>query len=158
MRVVITGHRPRKLPGGYNWNTQPNREIIAWMRSTLESMPGCEACSGMALGVDQMFAQVCIDLGVYWTAFIPCANHDIMWPPRSRQLYSSILSKANNVVYVSRDRYTHGCMQRRNIAMRDWALQDPYNNLLAVWDGTRGGTGNMVKAWTNTNILRFNPQ
>lgn len=112
----------------------------------------------MALGVDQMFAAVCTDLKIPWIAFIPCLNQGKVWPKESRDQYDYLLAKAAEVVHVSKREYFHGCMQDRNVAMRNWGLKDDRNLLLAVWDGSRGGTGNMVEACGAMEMRRFDPR
>lgn len=153
-RVCITGHRPKKLPGGYDWDSAGNVAIRAWMRDRLhEYMDDRDVvgCTGMALGADQFFAHVCRDMGVRYTAFIPCRDQDGFWPPRSRARYGDLCSSADNVVMVSNGPYSRGCMQTRNLAMRDWLLGGD-GVLLAVWDGSPGGTKNMVDACRDVGI------
>lgn len=151
MRIVVTGHRPNKLPGGYNWKHRANVQLMDIMAEFLDEIrqhgvTSIEACSGMALGIDQMFAQMCIILKVPWTAFIPCIGQESRWPPSSQQKYHELLKEAGNVALVSNKPYDNGCMQKRNLAMRDWALVDKDRVLLAFWNGSPGGTANMVQA------------
>jgi len=148
MRVVVTGHRPNKLPGKYNWAHPKNAKIMKWMADQLGAIgPGLPlACTGMALGVDQMFSWVCRSLGIDYIAFVPCKNQERMWPPHVQEDYKDFLKKASTVKYVHDGPYYSGCMQARNLAMRDWALEEKGSILLAVWNGSPGGTANMVKA------------
>lgn len=148
MRVVVTGHRPNKLPGGYNWANKNNGKIIAWMANQLNSIDGpVTACTGMALGVDQMFAYVCRVRGIDYVAFAPCKNQERMWPAHAQTDYRDLLKAASTVNYVHDGPYYNGCMQARNLAMRDWALEEKGSILLAVWNGIPGGgTYNMMKA------------
>lgn len=163
MRIVITGHRPNKLPGKYNWTHPSNVGIIQWITKQLGIIQrDCEglsiACTGMALGVDQMFAYVCRSLNFDYTAFIPCKDQEKTWPQGSQNLYNKLLKKAHRIVRVHDGPYYNGCMQRRNMAMRDWALKDKDNILLAVWNGTPGGTANMIKSCKkNIDIIYLNP-
>lgn len=150
MRVVITGHRPNKLPGKYNWAHRENARIIKWMTDQLRSLnPGTgiiTGCTGMALGVDQMFAFVCQSVAIPYIAFIPCRQQERMWPAHAQEDYKNFLKKASEIRQVHDGPYYNGCMQARNLAMRDWALEEKGSILLAVWNGSPGGTGNMVKA------------
>lgn len=148
MRVIITGHRPKKLPGGYNWSHPYNAEIISWMSMQLRTINLGKglitACTGMALGIDQMFAHVCWSMDIDFIAFIPCKNQEKVWPIYSQNFYKGLLKKAHKVIYVHDGSYYDGCMQER-IAMRDWTLEDKDNTLLAIWNGTPGGTANMIE-------------
>ena len=164
MRIVITGHRPNKLLGKYNWVHPSNVKIIQWITKQLhiihrdcDGLP--EACTGMALGIDQMFAYVCHSLGFNYTTFIPCKNQEKVWPQASQDFYHKTLKNAYRIVYVHNGPYYSGCMQKRNIAMRDWALEDKDNVLLAVWNGSSGGTANMIKSCKekNMSIIYLNP-
>jgi uncharacterized phage-like protein YoqJ len=150
MRVVVTGHRPKQLPGGYNWGTTPNQKIMVWMRSELHALRQThgevETATGMALGTDQMFAQCCIHEEIPFHAFIPCKGQDAKWFESSRNVYNWLLDRAASITMVSDKPYTPSCMQVRNEAMRDWALKVKDNLVLAVWDGGGGGTSNMIRA------------
>jgi len=148
MRIVVTGHRPNKLPGKYNWASKSNGKIIQWMANQLQSVgpSPVTGCTGMALGVDQMFAYVCYKQGIEFVAFIPCQGQERPWPSDSQSLYKSLLLHAEEKHLVHEGPYYNGCMQARNLAMRDWALKEKNSILLAVWDGSTGGTANMVKA------------
>lgn len=52
------------------------------------------------------------------TLAIPCRNHDIGWDRLDRELFSRVVDRADEVVYVS-DEYFRGCMQKRNRYMVD---------------------------------------
>ncbi len=163
MRIVITGHRPKSLKGGYNYNSDSNMLIRSWIHETLRSLRdinnNIETCSGMALGADQMFSIECIAMGLSHTAFMPCQGQDSVWPNMSRELHKDLLSKCSEVITVHDGPYTRSCMQERNEAMRDWALRDPDGDavLMAVWSGvTTGGTWNMVDCSSSTmKIIRY---
>lgn len=150
MRIVITGHRPSKLPGGYDPQHPKNIAIRNWLKERLEEReaihgwPYITVATGMALGVDQMMANVCIDMNTPFIAFVPCANQDKVWPAHAKQQYNIILEAAAEIVQVTHGPYTHNCMNKRNLAMRDWALKDEHSLLLAVWTGAPGGTANMI--------------
>lgn len=150
MRIIVTGHRPKKLPGKYDWAHPFNIKIMDWMKERLADIRDSyaepvSACTGMALGVDQMFAHVCAEMGIDFTAFIPCKGHEKMWIESSIKLYKDLLEKSSSTILTSKTPYYDGCMQERNFAMRDWALEDKNSVLLAVSDGTQGGTENMIK-------------
>jgi len=62
------------------------------------------------------------------------------WPASARELYFSILARADEVVYVAR-KYSSGCMLKRNRYLVDHA-----HCLLAVYNGEyRGGTAMTVR-------------
>jgi uncharacterized phage-like protein YoqJ len=143
-----------------------NQRIQSWLQAQLRQLraqlPPWEelnAATGMALGVDQLFAHACMEEIVPFTAFVPCKGQDSKWPRESRTRYQDMLQMAANIVQVHDTPYFHGCMQDRNLAMRDWAMEEHNSILLAVWDGTPGGTANMVTACEGRMTIRtLNPK
>lgn len=138
---AATGHRPNKLGNEYQmvgpYSDFIRKEIKAIL---LHDKPNV-IISGMALGVDMIFAQCGIDLGIPVIAAIPFKGQESKWPFKSIRVYQNIL--ANKLVcqkIVSEGDYSAAKMQTRN----EWMV-DNCDVLVAVWDGTPGGTGNCVK-------------
>jgi len=141
LTVAFTGHRPGKL-GGYNSNNPIRVKINSRITEKLEALQeqyDLTVITGMALGIDQDAALICIQLGIPFIAAIPCLNHSKKWPSEAQAQYNEILQKAKEIVFVSKNEYTGDCMQKRNIWMVDHC-----NLLIAVWDGSGGGTANCV--------------
>lgn len=139
MVVAFTGHRPNKV-GGYIVPNPRYRWITFEMEQALLSLEPHFVISGMALGVDQWAAELAIKMHIPFIAAVPCKGQDLLWPRESQEKYKMLLSKATEIVYVSHDPYKMEMMQKRN----EWMV-DHCNTLVAVWDGTPGGTGNCVK-------------
>lgn len=137
MIVAGTGHRPNKL-GGYSPFVFDKLVTIAM--EYLESTTPELVISGMALGWDQALAQAAINLNIPLMAAIPCLNQESKWPLGSQLFYKSILSKAESIVWVSEEPYTKKCMNERNKFMVDHC-----NLVLAMYDGTKGGTHNCIE-------------
>ena len=163
LRIAVTGHRPNKL-WGYDIYSQNYVTLGKHLRNyILELSTGydsIELISGMALGVDTIFALVALKLRESDKRFslhcaIPCKNHSSNWLKESVQLYNSILDRADSVKLVSEKSYTPSCMQARNEYMVQRA-----NLIIAVWDGTSGGTGNCVKYSERIGkpVFRINPR
>lgn len=137
MILAVTGHRPDKI-GGYKPN--PLREWVrAQIRAALEDLKPERGITGMALGVDQDFAEACVALGIPFTAAVPFEGQESRWPPPSRRFYHQLIEQAAEVVYVSELGYARWKMEARN----HWMV-DHSDRLLAIWDGTLGGTGGTV--------------
>lgn len=139
--VAVTGHRPNKL-GGYKPNPVQDRVRASIRKCILaykEAYPDLVMITGMALGVDQWVAEICIDLGVPFWAAIPFAGQELAWPKPSQDHYRKLLAKAAEVTVVCEGGYELYKMQVRN----EWMV-DRCRELMAVWDGTQGGTGNCV--------------
>jgi uncharacterized phage-like protein YoqJ len=79
--------------------------------------------SGGGLGFDHITASLIItkkqqgaDIRLIFA--LPCRNQDEKWTDRQKQLYHSLLSEADEVIYVSEE-YTPDCMRERNFYMVD---------------------------------------
>jgi len=138
MVIAFTGHRPNKI-GGYKLPNPTYLHICRQLDQTLRELKPTECISGMALGVDQIAASVCIKLGIDFTAAIPFLGQENAWPDASRAIYRKLLAKSAKQVVVSEGGYSAHKMQVRN----EWMVNH-CDLLLAVWDGTAGGTGNCV--------------
>ena len=139
MIVAFTGHRPNKL-GGYKTPNPTYNWVTFRLDEELRLLKPDYAISGMALGVDQWAAQVCVDLKIPFLAAVPFAGQESMWPLQSQRHYHNLLKKAFQTVVVSQGGYAAVKMQKRNEYMVDQC-----GVLIAVWDGSPGGTGNCVK-------------
>jgi uncharacterized phage-like protein YoqJ len=158
MKVAFSGHRSDKI-GGFKIPNPTYLAICRAVKNKLEELKPTEAITGMALGVDQIAANICIKLNIPFTAAIPCDNQDKMWPLESKQMYQRLLTYAKSKVIVSPGQYTSACMQRRNEYMCDW-LDQPEDVLIAVWNGDKtGGTTNCVDyaVKTGKKIVRIDP-
>ena len=138
---AATGHRPGKLRNEWNgagpmslWIQEEMRKIV------LEEMPDV-LISGMALGVDQIWAELAVIMNIPFIAAIPFKGQDSRWPEERRNKYRILLSKAQEVVNVSgQDFYKPIFMHQRNA----WMVMKG-DGLVAVWDGSTGGTGHCVE-------------
>jgi uncharacterized phage-like protein YoqJ len=152
--VAVTGHRPPKIGG---WN--PENPLRRWVRAQIEEvlldLKPERAITGMALGVDQEFADVCIDLNIPYVAAVPFEGQEQVWPDKAQRLYHQLLGQADEIVYVSSPGYAGWKMKARN----RWMV-DHCNRLLAVFDGTLGGTASTVlyAEQIGRSISRINPK
>jgi uncharacterized phage-like protein YoqJ len=107
------------------------------------------------LGVDQDFAELCVELKIPFTAAVPVIGQEHMWPPDAQTAYTQLLAKAVGVIVVSAGPYAPWKMQRRNT----WMV-DQCDCLLAVWDGSDGGTANCVRYAERIGrpLVRINPK
>ena len=154
--VVATGHRPQKC-GGFSEAARMLLKQIAidWLRA----LKPRGAVSGMALGWDTAIVEACLHLGLPYVACIPFRGQESQWPLSSRMAYCDYLLKAANIIICSPGEYSAYKMQIRNERMIDMALQygPGLNNsiLLALWDGTSGGTENCI-LYARTRIQTMN--
>lgn len=156
MKITITGHRPNKLGNDYDLTSDLIKKIDSKLQKLIDELKPDTLISGMALGIDTLWAEISIRNNIPLLAAIPCQNQDKMWVKKSKDRYNNILSNhLTTSVYVSDKPYDYSCMQKRNEYM--------VNNsdiVIAVWDGTTGGTANCVKYTKKVNkqIIIINPK
>lgn len=148
MIVAFTGHRPDKL-GGYASETKHPAGKRAKIERALATLLGAKlqptgAISGMALGVDQWAAWVCSDLGIPWIAAVPFDGQESRWPTEAQRIYHTLLARAygTKVVTPGRPLDRHDAALRMQ-ARNQWMV-DHCQLLIAVFDGSPGGTKNCV--------------
>ncbi|WP_373262236.1 DUF488 family protein, N3 subclade [Hungatella hathewayi] len=142
--ISVTGHRPNKL-FGYDMNNNNYTLMKNYFKKILIEKECTKAVSGMALGVDQVYAEAAVELkkegyDIKLIAAIPCQNHPCKWPNQAQEHYHDLLKNADKITLVSDISYNPYLMQVRNEYMVNIS-----NEIIAVWDGTKGGTGNCVK-------------
>jgi len=182
--VAFTGHRPQKL-GGYEPN--PLRTKVKYaMMETMQHLQvqyhhhELVVMSGGALGVDQWAMQMAQHMGLKHVVAAPFFDQAKVWPAESKKLYKDLCDAADpeisrlivellvpryrsaafdphtNRIIVCDGEYAGWKMQKRNEFMVDSALE-----LVAVWDGTTGGTRNCVRYAEKTllpAITQINPR
>jgi len=138
MTLIIagTGHRPEKL-GGYS-NTVRER-LTDLAAAYLSSRNPTKVISGMALGWDTAIALAAIKLHIPLIAAVPFKGQESRWQLPDRERFNYILSVASEIVIVSDGGYSASKMMVRNAWMVDHC-----DRLLALHDGSSGGTGNCV--------------
>ena len=150
MNICITGYRPSKLPSEYGYDihnaawqnlkrTFMDVSLFLWTKNQ-----NLHIFTGMALGVDQAFAEAAFVLQkqvphISVTAAIPCYNQEVKWPISSRELYHEILSHCNQSIHVTKSTFTKDCMEIRNRFMVDNSQL-----VIGVYDGKSGGTKNCI--------------
>lgn len=137
MIVCATGHRLNKL-GGYGLPIKNKLERLAL--TWLDLHKPDKVISGMALGWDQAFAQAAIKLNIPLVAAIPFTGQEQAWPDSSQKEWKRLVDAAYEIVIVSEGGYAAWKMQKRN----EWMV-DQSDMVLALWDGSSGGTCNCIK-------------
>jgi uncharacterized phage-like protein YoqJ len=139
--VAGTGHRPNKL-GGYSKRAEQKVYQLAF--NALNDVD-CIVISGMALGWDQALAEAALNLGLEVWGFLPCLEQDYRWLESAKRRYRAMLERLHKIEYAYNDVYPGAwCLQRRNEMMVDRC-----DVVLALWDGSSGGTGNCIEYATD---------
>jgi len=148
--VMVTGHRPQHL-WGFNFLREEYKALEKKIEEKMKELEVQVAITGMALGVDMMFAKIALKLAQVETliAAIPCAKQECKWSYESQTMYYEILKNEKTIpYYVSMEEYNgitgRMLMQNRNKWMVD-TTKKYKGDIIAVWKGTPGGTGNCVK-------------
>jgi len=146
MIVCGTGHRPDKL-GGYDEATFNKLTDLAI--KYLESARPDRVIAGGAIGWDQALANAASRLRIPLLLAYPFENHHSKWPADSvgarfhREMDIIIqegLGHDIHKVFVCEPGYAPWKMQQRN----KWMV-DGSDLVVALWNGTDGGTANCIK-------------
>jgi uncharacterized phage-like protein YoqJ len=150
MKIAITGHRPSKLGNDYDLTSPLILAIKARIMRILQEQlsdhhiilaRNHSLITGMALGIDTLFAKIAIEMSIPFIAAIPCKNQWARWTKKDIELYQHILKDPLCTIHnVSTEPYNNHSMQDRN----EWMV-DNCDILIGVWDGTAGGTANCLK-------------
>lgn len=160
--VCFTGHRPDKL-GGYDENN-----LIAFsIKRKLTHEILCAYDNGYtkfifggALGIDTWAGELVAHIKEHFHSdirlelYAPFEGQEGNWPEESKIRYYNLMSMCDKMVYICDPGYAAWKMQKRNQAMVDNS-----DMVIAVWDGTDGGTANCVKyaEGKDKQIIRINP-
>lgn len=125
-------------------------DLIEWRNRPTSNAP--IAISGVALGIDQDFCGVCVELGVPFVAYIPFVGQESRWSAASREVYRKVLDAAAGVRVVSPPPATDAAARRAALD-RNEAMAETIDELIAVWDGGQGGTSHMVRTWDRFNHM-----
>jgi len=168
MTVAITGHRPSKLDNDYGLTSPLTYWIKDEIIKVLKTESAPKLITGMALGVDTLFAHIGATEEIPYTAAIPFIGQDRVWPIKSRKVYLHYLKLASSIYIVNQDLYMNYAMFHELYTREDteysrseiikflddrnkWMI-DNCDRLIAVYDGTKGGTDNAVRYAMSTGV------
>lgn len=156
MIMAATGHRPDKLGREYDYNGP----ITTWIRQEIEKIlideKPTKIISGMAIGVDQIFALVGLKLNIPLLAAIPFEGQEKRWPKSSQKIFYDILNNPLTEQVI----VCEGGYAGYKFIRRDHYMVDNCNKLLAVYNGDEsGGTWQTWKYAIKNKcpIIRINP-
>jgi uncharacterized phage-like protein YoqJ len=138
----FTGHRPAKLPWGFNENDSRCIELKTKIYDIAEAVyySGIRHyICGMAMGCDLYFCETALRLrdeygGITVEAAIPCQDQAEKWRGSLRVRYDTLVERCDTRT-VLRPHYTPDCMRKRNEYMVSHS-----SVIIAVFDGSSGGT------------------
>ena len=138
----FTGHRPEKLPWGWNEADPRCVELKRRIADAVEAayQEGyCRFVCGMADGCDLYFCEIVLRLRerhpeVTIEAAIPCPAQTRGWPPSQRARHEALTDACDYLTMVS-----HTCTSS-SMLRRDRYMVDHAALLIAAFNGTPGGT------------------
>jgi hypothetical protein len=143
MRAGVSGHQKRQ---GIDWN---------WVRETLRQEllqvdHVQRALSSLAIGSDQIFAEVALSLGIPVTAVIPLADYERFFEREGLSNYLRLLEQCTPIYLPSQ------IDPERAFYEAGKFIVDGSDVLFAIWDGEKaegfGGTADIV-AYARTKGL-----
>lgn len=139
--VAVTGHRPDKL-GGYTSQVEYLLNKFAWEQ--LVRLKPDKVITGMALGWDQAIGWAAYRCKIPFIACVPFPDQHKVWRPQQQVMYHTLLRYAEQIIVVCPNPYSPRKMHKRNVAMVELC-----DNVLALWDGSMGGTHDCLE-WCKT--------
>ena len=118
------------------------------------------AMSGLALGIDQDACGEWYRMGLPYVGVIPFPGQEARWPASSRETYAKVLAKAVGIVYVSQNKPASDYEAGQMLLRRDEWMCCACDELIAVWDGSRGGTSHTVRYYEQScqRAVRIDPR
>jgi uncharacterized phage-like protein YoqJ len=144
----FTGHRPNKLPFGYDEQDERCINLISQLKTEIETLivnkNVTHFITGMALGIDLICAEIVIGLKekypfITLESAIPYEEQAANWTDNQRDRYYRIAELCDKETLLQHH-YDKWCFQNRNRYMVDSS-----EFIIAVWNGEKSGTANTVK-------------
>jgi uncharacterized phage-like protein YoqJ len=169
--ACFTGHRSDKI-GGYDMNNPTALKVKEKLSEVIRSLILDEGItrfiSGGALGVDT-YAFGCVHKlkdefpHIQNILSVPFLQQDKVWNDYQKRVYARMKEIADEIIYVDKlypykiygieeDTYHIAKMQKRNEHIVDHS-----RIVIAVWDGSKGGTANCVRYARDRTLYRIFP-
>jgi hypothetical protein len=151
-RVGVTGHRHLENPEAWAW-------IEAAMVKALDDLePPLVAISSLAIGADQLMADLVLRRGGKLQAIIPFPGYESTFAPEEVWAYQRLLAQADAVEYLET-----GGMEEDKYLAAGKRLVDLAEVIFTVWDGKpakgKGGTADIVfyALQRGVRLIHLNP-
>lgn len=138
--IAATGPRPHKLGNEYEGVGPYSDYARIQLQEIIWRYQPTQLITGMALGIDTIWAELAIANNIPFIASIPFIGQDAIWPTKSKLKYAHIINHPLCTrVFVCEPGYATWKLLKRN----EWMVNN-CTMLAAVWDGTSGGTKHCV--------------
>lgn len=150
MRIGITGHQ------------NLNIAVIDWLKHEIfieiKQLNVNEAFSCLAIGADQIFAEIVLANEILLTAVVPCLNYETTFDINGLASYKNLLSRSNNTIKLNFEKPTENAFFEAGKT-----VVSNSDILFAIWDNLPakglGGTADIVSIASSLNkkIIHLNP-
>ncbi|PZQ19295.1 MAG: hypothetical protein DI565_02660 [Ancylobacter novellus] len=149
VRLAVTGHQKRE-GADWDWVAEELRRILA-------DRPVERGFSCLAVGSDQIFADVALSLEIPVTAVIPITDYERCFDGDGLQRYRRLLARCDRLELRSSASEEQAFLDAGRI------VADSADELIAIWDGKPaqglGGSADVVRHCVDRGmpVLHLNP-
>src|SRR5438067_5454390 len=150
LRIGVSGHQQIGDEATIEFVSQQLRELLAtFQRQAQERSQDILVYSALALGTDQLFVKIALEMGIPVELVIPCSQYEeIFSTTEARDEYHRLLSLCQDVHRLPFD----DCSEDAYLAAGHWIV-DHSDLVILIWNGYpaggRGGTADIA------NFARF---
>lgn len=151
-RIGVSGHRQISDEATIQYVSEQFRELLTTYRQQAQDRDqDILAYSALAVGTDQLFVKIALELGIPVEVVIPCAQYeDIFVTAEARDEYHRLLSRCQQMYRLSFE----DCSEDAYLAAGHWIV-DHCDLLLLVWNGyPAGGRGGTADVASYARLLR----
>jgi uncharacterized phage-like protein YoqJ len=156
MKIGITGHQKLDNPAWWYWVEQElNNRISEFL---VESSNNLTGVSSLAVGADQIFAELILKVDGKLHAVAPFSGYEKTFDAKGLSKYKNFIERASEVEILpakSTDQESYFAAGKRVVELSDV--------IIAVWNGKKaaglGGTGDAVEyaRQNNKKVIHLNP-
>jgi len=120
---------------GHRELMHPDKLIEAAVQTYFERLQPKKIITGMAIGFDQLVADVCIKMRIPFVAAIPFDGQESIWPEHAKRRFYELLLKANEIAVVCEGGFAKWKLLKRN----EWIVNNS-EGLIIYMVEKRSGT------------------
>ncbi len=144
-RVVVHGPGPELAADSAVWHSVRTRmaDLLEELRS---SHPGLVVVSGLRRGVEELGADIAVELGLPLWVVLPFPDAESSWPDADRRRFAEQMALATHVELLRADAPATSAGDTADLRRRDEWLADDADAAVVVWDGAPGRLARAVDA------------
>lgn len=133
----VTGHRDL---------SHSEEEIKTELKKIFLQLNPTYVITGMAVGFDQIVAEVCREMKIKYIAALPFKEPEKIWAPKHKKRFWNLLRSATIIKYIN-----DGGFEKWKYLKRDEWIADKSDQLVSYLDGRKsGGTFHTVQYFQST--------